>query len=128
MIATDAGAAQGTLAVALLLFAGQLEMWHIYTAVAIERGLHGASTSLLVPKEQFARAMGWCSSGRRGAHRRARPGRGADGLVGFHGILPIDFATSPAQAEPAAAGAADRRRTTPKRACPRPSEREGARL
>nr|ASV46667.1 MFS transporter [uncultured bacterium] len=38
MIATDAGAALGTLAVALLLFAGRLEMWHIYTVVAIGGG------------------------------------------------------------------------------------------
>ncbi|HLL48109.1 MAG TPA: MFS transporter [Longimicrobiaceae bacterium] len=101
MIATDAGAALGTLAVALLLFAGRLEMWHIYTVVAIGGGLgafqgpaHGATTSLLVPKEQFARAMGLVQFGQAGV-RIAAPVLAAAlmGIVGFRGILLIDFVT-----------------------------------
>ncbi|HEV2734508.1 MAG TPA: MFS transporter [Longimicrobiaceae bacterium] len=101
MIATDAGAAVGTLAVALLLFAGRLEMWHIYTVVAVGGGLgafqgpaHGATTSLLVPKEQFARAMGLVQFGQAGV-RIAAPVLAAAlmAVVGFRGILLIDFAT-----------------------------------
>nr|ASV46969.1 MFS transporter [uncultured bacterium] len=101
MIATDAGAALGTLAVALLLFAGRLEMWHIYTVVALGGGLgafqgpaHGATTSLLVPREQFARAMGLVQFGQAGV-RIAAPVLAAAlmGAIGFRGILLIDFAT-----------------------------------
>lgn len=101
MIATDAGAALGTLAVALLLFAGRLEMWHIYAVVAFGGALgafqgpaHGASTSLLVPEEQFARAMGLVQFGQAGT-RIAAPVLAAAlmGIIGFRGILLIDFAT-----------------------------------
>ncbi|MEW5931041.1 MAG: MFS transporter, partial [Gemmatimonadota bacterium] len=101
MIATDAGAALGTLAVALLLFAGRLEMWHIYAVVAFGGALgafqgpaHGASTSLLVPKEQFVRAMGLVQFGQAGT-RIAAPVLAAAlmGIIGFRGILLIDFAT-----------------------------------
>lgn len=101
MIATDAGAALGTLAIALLLFAGRLEMWHIYTVVAAGGALgafqgpaHGATTSLLVPKEQFARAIGLVQFGQAGV-RIAAPVAAAAlmGAIGFRGILLIDFAT-----------------------------------
>ncbi|HEX8275788.1 MAG TPA: MFS transporter [Longimicrobiaceae bacterium] len=101
MIATDAGAALGTLAVALLLFAGRLEMWHIYTVVAVGGALgafqgpaHGATTSLLVPKEQFTRAIGLVQFGQAGT-RIAAPVLAAAlmGIIGFRGILLIDFAS-----------------------------------
>lgn len=101
MIATDAGAALATLAVALLLFAGRLEMWHIYVVVtvggvlgAFQGPAHGATTSLLVPKEQFARAMGLVQFGQAGV-RIAAPVLAAAlmGVIGFRGILLIDFTT-----------------------------------
>ncbi|HEU0078665.1 MAG TPA: MFS transporter, partial [Longimicrobiaceae bacterium] len=101
MIATDAGAALGTLAIALLLFAGRLEMWHIYTVAALGGALgafqgpaHGATTSLLVPKDQFARAIGLVQFGQAGV-RIAAPVAAAAlmGIIGLRGILLIDFAT-----------------------------------
>ncbi len=35
MIVGDTGAAMGTLVIALLMFAGQLQVWHIYVATAV---------------------------------------------------------------------------------------------
>ena len=101
MIATDAGAALGTLAIALLLFAGRLEMWQIYAVAAAGGALgafqgpaHGATTSLLVPKDQFARAIGLVQFGQAGV-RIAAPVAAAAlmGIIGLRGILLIDFAT-----------------------------------
>lgn len=101
MIAADAGAALGTLVIALLLFLGRLEMWHIYTVVATGGALgafqgpaHGATTSLLVPKEQFTRAMGLVQFGQAGVRIVAPVAAAAlMGIIGFRGILLIDFAT-----------------------------------
>lgn len=65
MILADAGAAVGTLAVALLLFTDSLEIWHLYPALAFSAVFnafqwpaYSAATTLLVPKEQYGRAAG----------------------------------------------------------------------
>lgn len=65
MIVGDTGAALSTFAVALLLFAGRLEVWHVYLATAmstafgtIQRPAYSATVSLLIPKDQLGRASG----------------------------------------------------------------------
>ncbi len=65
MLLGDAGAGMSTLAIALLLFAGRLEVWHIYLCVAVSsifstfQWLAYATTiTLLVPKQHLGRASG----------------------------------------------------------------------
>lgn len=65
MLLSDTGAALCTLAVALLLFAHQLQVWHIYLLMAIssafgtfQRPAYAAATTLLVPPQQYGRANG----------------------------------------------------------------------
>jgi MFS family permease len=65
MLLSDIGSAAVTLAIALLFFAGSLELWQIYAATALNaacRAFHwpaySAATTLLVPKEQLGRANG----------------------------------------------------------------------
>lgn len=65
MIVADAGAALGTLVTAILLMTGHLEIWHLYLTLAFS-GLfrafqfpaYSAATSLLIPKDEYARAAG----------------------------------------------------------------------
>lgn len=65
MLFSNTGAALTTLAAAVLLFNGQLEVWHIYVGVAVRTVFSSflspafsASTTLLVPKEHFGRTSG----------------------------------------------------------------------
>ncbi|MBW4629445.1 MAG: MFS transporter [Brasilonema octagenarum HA4186-MV1] len=65
MILSDAGAGLSTLAIALLLFSGKLEVWHIYVAVAVSSifsafqwSAYAAATTMLVPKQHLGRANG----------------------------------------------------------------------
>src|SRR3954467_8648326 len=65
MVLADAGAALSTLFMAVLLFAGRLELWHILLAVSFAstcRAFQGpawmASTAQLVPQEHLGRANG----------------------------------------------------------------------
>lgn len=65
MIVSDAGAALCTTAIALLLFSGGLQIWHLYLLLSISSTFsafqwpaYSAATTLLVPKEQLGRASG----------------------------------------------------------------------
>lgn len=65
MILADSGAAVTTLGVVALLFTGRLEVWHIYLSTAIsscfgafQDPAYRASITMLVPKEDLARAGG----------------------------------------------------------------------
>ncbi|HEY0737518.1 MAG TPA: MFS transporter [Herpetosiphonaceae bacterium] len=65
MIASDTGAAICTLAIALLLWGGNLALWHIYIAVGVSAVFNAfqmpafmAAISLLVPKQHLGRANG----------------------------------------------------------------------
>lgn len=101
MILSDTGAALSTLAVALLLRAGHLEIWHIYLASAVgsafgafQRPAYTASTSLLVPKEHYGRASGLVQLGEAISHIVSPV------LAGFlvlkiqvWGVVLVDFAT-----------------------------------
>ncbi len=65
MIVADTGAALGTLATAVLLATNSLEIWHLYLTLsfsglfqAFQFPAYSAATTLLVPREQYARASG----------------------------------------------------------------------
>lgn len=65
MILSDAGSALCTLAIALLLLGGRLEIWHLYIILAVSSlfnsfqwPAYSSSITLLVPKKQFGRASG----------------------------------------------------------------------
>lgn len=65
MILADTGSALVTLVAALLLFAGDLQVWHIYLIAlggalfaAFQEPAYTASITLLVPKKDLARAAG----------------------------------------------------------------------
>ena len=101
MIISDSGAGLSTLIVALLLFTGHLEIWHIYLANAIsssfsafQRPAYTAATTLLVPKQQLGRASGMIQLGE-AVSRLISPMLAGILLVSIQlqGIILIDFAT-----------------------------------
>jgi DHA3 family macrolide efflux protein-like MFS transporter len=70
LILADSGAAIGTVAMVLLLWFGELQIWHIYIVVtfssvfsAFQEPAYMASVTMLVPKMQFARANGLIQMG-----------------------------------------------------------------
>jgi MFS family permease len=101
MILSDSGSALTTLVVGWLLVNGQLEIWHIYIATAVNSSLsafqwpaYSASVTLLVPKEQLGRANGMTQMSRAAAQLVA-PLLGALCLefIGLKGIILLDFGT-----------------------------------
>jgi MFS family permease len=101
MILSDTGAGLCTLVIALLLWAGRLEIWHIYIIVAVSSAFvafqwpaHSAAITLLVPKQQLGRASGMVQSAQAAAQIVAPVMAGMlIGLVRVEGIALIDFAT-----------------------------------
>lgn len=101
MIFSDTGAGLSTLAVAILLISGNLEIWQIYLATAINSAFtafqwpaYSAATSLLVPKEQLGRAGGMVQIGEAVSNLFAPAIAGALLVtIGLQGVLLIDFAT-----------------------------------
>ncbi len=101
MILSDAGAGLCTLVIALMLWAGRLEIWHIYIIVAISSAFvafqwpaHSAAITLLVPKQQLGRASGMVQSAQAAAQIIAPVMAGIlIGMLRVEGVLLIDFAT-----------------------------------
>jgi len=101
MILSDSGAGITTVAMALLLTTGNLEIWHIYLAVSLSSGCkafqlpaYTASTALLVPKEQLPRATGMVQSGQACAQLISPLLAGILlGILQLEGVILIDFAT-----------------------------------
>lgn len=101
MILSDSGAGVTTVAVALLLVAGNLQLWHIYLAVgldsvfkAFQLPAYTASTSLLVPKEQLPRANGMVQSAQACAQLFSPLLGGVLlGVIQLQGVMLVDFAT-----------------------------------
>lgn len=101
MILSDAGVALGTLAIAALLFAQQLEVWHVYIVAALSAasGVFGgpaysASVTLLVSKEQLGRANGLRQLARSASDLLAPAVAGFLMLIiGLGGVILIDVAT-----------------------------------
>jgi len=101
MILSDSGAGITTVAIALLLTTGNLEIWHIYLAVslssvckAFQLPAYTASTSLLVPKEHLPRASGMVQSAEACAQLISPLLAGILlGIIQLEGVILIDFAT-----------------------------------
>ncbi|MFL6332856.1 MAG: MFS transporter [Pyrinomonadaceae bacterium] len=99
MILSHSGAALTTLAAAVLLSAGRLEVWHVYVGVTL-RGIFSAflnpallaSTTLLVPQRHFGRASGMLQSVQ-ASSQVVSPLLAAIllGRIQLRGILVIDF-------------------------------------
>jgi MFS family permease len=101
MILSDAGAGLSTLILVLLLYAGRLEIWHIYLLVAasaafgtIQWPAFMAATTLLVPQENLGRANGLVQLGQATAEILAPAMAGVLLLtIQLQGIILIDVAT-----------------------------------
>ncbi|MCT7989057.1 MFS transporter [Laspinema olomoucense] len=101
MILSDSGAGVTTVAIALLLVAGNLQLWQIYLAVglssvfkAFQLPAYTASTSLLVPKEQLPRANGMVQSAQACAQLLSPLLAGVLlGIIQLEGVILVDFAT-----------------------------------
>jgi hypothetical protein len=101
MILADTGNALVTLGVVVLLSIGDLDVWHIYaiallTALfaAFQEPAYIASTTLLVPKQDLARASGLMQMGQAAEMLVSPILAGAlFAVVGLQGIVVIDFVT-----------------------------------
>ncbi|MEG3925660.1 MULTISPECIES: MFS transporter [unclassified Microcoleus] len=101
MILSDFAAGMTTVAIALLLATGSLQIWHIYLAVslssickAFQLPAYTASTSSLVPKEFLPRASGMVQSAEACAQLISPLLAGVLlGTIELQGIILIDFAT-----------------------------------
>lgn len=101
LILADCGAALTTLAVAIILFSGNLQVWHIYLTTALSSAFstfqepaYRASITMLVPKKDLARAGGIQQIGF--AIQSILTPLIASVLylaVGLEGVILIDFAT-----------------------------------
>jgi MFS transporter, DHA3 family, macrolide efflux protein len=101
MIISDCGAGVSIMAIALLVFSGRLEVWHVYVATAIastfgtfQSPAYHASIAMLVPKDNLPRANGMIQVGDSLA-MLLPPILGGFLLVtvGLPGVIAIDFTT-----------------------------------
>ncbi|WP_217428926.1 MFS transporter, partial [Micromonospora maritima] len=101
MVLADCLAATGTVSLALLLWFGQLRLWHILTAItvtavatAFQQPAYQAAVTQLVPKRYYGRANGIVSLGTATSTVLAPLVGGALVLaVGLRGIVVIDLVT-----------------------------------
>lgn len=101
MILTDTGAALVTLVVLALLLSGKLVVWQIYILALVGSALSAfqepaymASITVLVPKEQFARASGLVQTGQAIGQLIAPVLGGALVVsIGLQGVIIIDLTT-----------------------------------
>jgi MFS transporter, DHA3 family, macrolide efflux protein len=101
MILSDTGAAVGTLAIMLLLLGASLQIWHLYVALAFsgvfsafQFPAYGAAVTLMVEKEDYARASGFVQLA--GSVGRVMAPTAAAAIVVWSGLAPlfvIDFVT-----------------------------------
>jgi MFS transporter, DHA3 family, macrolide efflux protein len=101
MIIADTGAFLVTVIAALLLFFGDLQIWHIYILAffssifsAFQEPAYTASITMLVPKENLARASGIMQMGQ-AATAIITPilAGGLYALIGLKGVMLLDAAT-----------------------------------
>jgi MFS family permease len=101
LILSDAGAGLSTLIVALLLFSGRLEVWHIYLTSGLSSAFssfqwpaYTAATTLLVPKRHFGRASGMTQFGQAAAQIISPALAGVLVVtIEVQGVILLDFAT-----------------------------------
>ncbi|MUH00600.1 MFS transporter [Scytonema sp. UIC 10036] len=101
MLLSDLGAGLSTGAIALMLFANQLEVWHVYLATAVssicsafQLPAYAASITLLVPKQHLCRANGLIYLGKSVA-KVISPALAGILVVTMQiqGVILLDFAT-----------------------------------
>src|SRR5258708_4455102 len=101
LIACDTGAALSTLLLALLIYTGRLELWHVYLATGLSAGFgafqgpaFSATVPLLVAKQDLPRAgsLAQLSAGVAQIISPALAGLFIT-LIDLHGVLFIDFVT-----------------------------------
>lgn len=101
MILSDLGSGLATATIVLLLWLGQLEIWHIYLAMAFSSTCQGfqlpayyAIPTLLVDKEDFGRANGMIQLGKAAGHLFSPILAGIlVEIIQVKGVILIDFAT-----------------------------------
>ena len=101
MMLSDFGAAISSVIVLILLFSGDLEIWHIYATTAFasvfqafQWPAYSASATMMVPKEYFSRASGLISMIESASNIIAPLLAGLlIGFIGVKGILVIDLLT-----------------------------------
>jgi len=101
MMMGDTGAGLSTLFVALVMFFGDLQIWHIYLATAVNSAFgafqwpaFSAATSTLVPKKQLGRAAGMSQIGDAVSHFATPAIAGALYVtLGMKFILSVDVGT-----------------------------------
>lgn len=101
MMLADGGAAIGTLVIMLLLLANSLEIWHLYVALSVsgvfsafQFPAYGAAVTLMVDKDDYARASGFVQLA--GSIGRVAAPTAAAAIVVWAGLTPlfvIDFVT-----------------------------------
>ena len=101
MILSDTGAGLSTVAVAVLYFSGELQVWQVFMLTAINSGFnafqwpaYSAVTALLVPKAQLGRAGGLVQIGE-AISALASPAIAGVLFVtiGLQGVVLVDFST-----------------------------------
>jgi MFS family permease len=101
MIFSDLGASLSTLAIALLMWSGHLEIWQLYALTfigaassAFQWPAYSAAVPQLVTEEQLGRVNGLISIGRAAAEMLAPTLAGLLVVsIGIPGVMLIDFAT-----------------------------------
>ncbi len=101
MIFSDLAAGLSTVMIFVLYSSGQLQVWHLYVKAAIDGAAgtfqylaYSASITLMLPKEQYARASGLQSLSQYGAKIGAPIIAGIlINIIGISGILMIDIIT-----------------------------------
>ncbi len=101
MILCDSGSALSTLTLAILLFAGKIQIWHIYLVSAVISGFSAfqipafsATTTLLVPKKHLGRASGMDQLAQAfGQLLSPILGGLLLGLIGLSGIFVLDLSS-----------------------------------
>jgi MFS family permease len=101
LIAANVAAALNVLAIALLLYAGSLQIWHVYAAVSVssvidafQRPALEAVTAQLVPARHFGRASGITQAGQAADRILAPLVAGVLVLTtGLKGVVLVDAAT-----------------------------------
>jgi DHA3 family macrolide efflux protein-like MFS transporter len=101
MILSDTGAGLATFSIAILYLTGNLQVWNIILATAVNAAFstfqwpaYSAVTTLLVPKEQLGRAGGMVQIGEAISQLLAPAVAGILFVtIGLGGVIAIDFAT-----------------------------------
>jgi MFS family permease len=101
MLVSDTGAALSTVAIVVLLFTGNLEIWHIYLLTALNSAFsafqmpaYSAAITMLVPKQLLGRVSGLMQLGRAGPRVIGPVTAGLLlNVIGLEGIILIDFGT-----------------------------------